>query len=659
MFSHVVDESRVRQTCVLVGGALPQIEAALGTTAPGFPLLRPLASRAPGAPYHELEALVDVLISRRKWVPAFEVSLAFVPVRIPDVVEQATNALLEAGEFDRLWRMAERVPKWLRRNDAVLHSVFSAAIAVNQWQGLLGDVDAHLANHEAPRLRGLRAMLQPQSSSHTEAERAYAAEPCAETARALGFTEALVGRTDRALDLLRESMAMAEREGRPRILVAAANSAALANIRAGSYRSAQYWASWALRRFQGFGLQEELLRLSVVNLSAYSRLLSGSLAGAQQVLGVDTVDRKLAGIPGMEGILSTLGDVELVRGAADAALTYYQMILDKATTPMMSIAVNDVVKALCIGGRESDAIELALETFELCRGMGGFQASVAALALGTALMAGGDLEAESVLHDAHEALLAHSFGPLTAQAAIELAWVRKERGNEAGARETLRAANHCIAELSDSGWRLLGAVCDAGPTTMALWAHDPSDVYIQLLGARRMRIDGVTTALSLRNAELLAVLAQHPAGLRGEEAADVLYGEHARLGTFKALVSRARRVVPIDAPPYRIGRPFEADFMEVLKSLESGHLERALDIYRGPLLPESEAPAVVEAREHLEESLRQAVLASRDAEALIHLATRSDGDLELWEEASRWLSSNDPRRPLVNARIRRIRQSWA
>lgn len=84
----------------------------------------------------------------------------------------------------------------------------------------------------------------------------------------------------------------------------------------------------------------------------------------------------------------------------------------------------------------------------------------------------------------------------------------------------------------------------------------------------------------------------------------------------------------------------------------------ALSLCKGPLLPESDAPGVVEAREHIEESLRQAVLASRDPEALIHLATRNDGDLELWEEAARWLSSNDPRRPLVNARIRRIRRSW-
>jgi hypothetical protein len=66
----------------------------------------------------------------------------------------------------------------------------------------------------------------------------------------------------------------------------------------------------------------------------------------------------------------------------------------------------------------------------------------------------------------------------------------------------------------------------------------------------------------------------------------------------------------------------------------------------------------VELREHLEESLRQAVLASGDADAMIDLANQQGDDLELWEETRRHLPPNDPRRPLANARIRRIRKRW-
>ncbi len=68
-------------------------------------------------------------------------------------------------------------------------------------------------------------------------------------------------------------------------------------------------------------------------------------------------------------------------------------------------------------------------------------------------------------------------------------------------------------------------------------------------------------------------------------------------------------------------------------------------------MPRSGAPLVVEQRSILEESLRHAVLASGDAEALLLLA-------ELWEAALEALPENDPRRALVLARVKRLREDW-
>lgn len=75
-------------------------------------------------------------------------------------------------------------------------------------------------------------------------------------------------------------------------------------------------------------------------------------------------------------------------------------------------------------------------------------------------------------------------------------------------------------------------------------------------------------------------------------------------------------------------------------------------------MPRSGAPLVVEYRGVLEETLRQTVLASSDAEALLLLAERLGDDLELWEAVLVALSKHDPRRALALARVKRLREEW-
>jgi hypothetical protein len=127
----------------------------------------------------------------------------------------------------------------------------------------------------------------------------------------------------------------------------------------------------------------------------------------------------------------------------------------------------------------------------------------------------------------------------------------------------------------------------------------------------------------------------------------------------KALISRLRGTIPVESRPYRLAVPYRADFLELLEHLKRGHVRQALNLYKGPLLPESESPAVVELREHIDESLRQAVLESGDAEAMIELANRTETeDLELLETALEFVAHNDPQSPLLRARIRQVRRDW-
>lgn len=174
-----------------------------------------------------------------------------------------------------------------------------------------------------------------------------------------------------------------------------------------------------------------------------------------------------------------------------------------------------------------------------------------------------------------------------------------------------------------------------------------------------MRIGTRDLQLTNRNAECLTVIADSPEGLSLEQLTLRLYGDVGALGTAKALVSRLRRSVPVTSRPYTIGVPFSADFLEVMEHLRRGEVRQALNLYQGPLLPTSQAPAIVELRERVDESLRQAVLASADAEAILEYVNRwGSGDLELLEESLRHLAKNDPQVPLVLARISQVRRDW-
>jgi hypothetical protein len=90
--------------------------------------------------------------------------------------------------------------------------------------------------------------------------------------------------------------------------------------------------------------------------------------------------------------------------------------------------------------------------------------------------------------------------------------------------------------------------------------------------------------------------------------------------------------------------------------LDAGRIADALGGYRGPILPASDAPAIVEARETLDYSLRQAVLGSGDPdllEAWLQLPSGHD-DLEVCRTLTALLPTPDPRRPAALSRLRRL-----
>jgi hypothetical protein len=172
------------------------------------------------------------------------------------------------------------------------------------------------------------------------------------------------------------------------------------------------------------------------------------------------------------------------------------------------------------------------------------------------------------------------------------------------------------------------------------------DASAQLGSGRRER--------GLRSLELLAVLAMHPEGMTTEQLALALYGERGKPVTIRAQVHRVRMCLgarSLEPHPYRLNVPVEAGWLEVSRLVAAGRPREALNAYRGPLLPASDAPGIVEARALLEESLRRSILTTADPELLSSWLGHPSGadDLAAARALVAVLPCGDPRRAAATA----------
>jgi hypothetical protein len=170
------------------------------------------------------------------------------------------------------------------------------------------------------------------------------------------------------------------------------------------------------------------------------------------------------------------------------------------------------------------------------------------------------------------------------------------------------------------------------------------------------RLNGREVRLSLRHAELLALLALRPAGLTAEQLATGLYGESGNPVSARAEIHRLRSQLGphlLGTQPYRLTTRVWADFLEVRSLLAQGRVADAVDAYRGPLLPRSESLAVRDERNALFAALRRSALAGNDPHALWQLTRTPDGatDVQLTEHLLRLLPADDSRRPLLASRL--------
>ncbi len=181
-----------------------------------------------------------------------------------------------------------------------------------------------------------------------------------------------------------------------------------------------------------------------------------------------------------------------------------------------------------------------------------------------------------------------------------------------------------------------------------------------------VEIDGRTLRLRPRHSEIVVLLAlamkgagEAGGGLSGPRLAVELSEAEINPVTLRAEMSRLRTLLGdglLGSQPYALRRPVSSDFAAVLDLLAEGRVGAAVAAYSGPLLPDSEAPAIVDYRAMLEQQLRAEVLASGDAMVLrrwVNAAWGAD-DAAAWRALARQLPGGSPQRAAAAARARAL-----
>ena len=177
---------------------------------------------------------------------------------------------------------------------------------------------------------------------------------------------------------------------------------------------------------------------------------------------------------------------------------------------------------------------------------------------------------------------------------------------------------------------------------------------LTLLGTAEVWLDGQRLLLNRRQTEILALLALHPGGLSVEHLHSLLYGDSAvTTSTLKAEVSHLRAALSgqLSSRPYRLTMPVETDVEEVQRLLRRGDVRAAVRAYGGDLLPGTDSPALVQMGDYLAVSVREALLAHPDPDAVLRYSDLAPYDTAVVEACLAALPVHHPVAPLLKGKL--------
>ena len=184
-------------------------------------------------------------------------------------------------------------------------------------------------------------------------------------------------------------------------------------------------------------------------------------------------------------------------------------------------------------------------------------------------------------------------------------------------------AEHLPADAATTGSPTIGATADA------------PILRLSVLGGAGATFGGRPLRIGHRQIELLVALAvEGPCTLDRLQA--LVYGDRpVSPATTKADLSHLRKLLggAIASRPYRLTVPVEIDALQVRRHVEAGELTAATEVYRGSLLPDSEAPFAADLRHVIDVCLRESLLDDGSAAELLDFATAHPFDVQVLERA--------------------------
>ncbi len=656
MLPRALEEAAVEALWRSTEGRFTPLLAA-GNAAAGLP--PPALPGATGTQLLESEAqfvepglAVQALRREGDLVGALELAVMAAPEQVEGLLRQAGPRYQEEGLLERLHLLLSALPEEYSHGERVLEWRLVAAFAAGDRASVLPDVDAYLSVHVAPALRARRAGAMKREQGFEFARQAAEAQRTALTLWQLGRLHPDHGT---ATQLLREAVELAEEHGSRYDVVRNAGMLVARLVQAGEYTEAASWARWTLDLFDRGEVAEGTRRLQVVNDLAVARILTGDLVGLRRML-EDAQVLAEGSLPQHAALLrSTLAWLELGEARPEAALELLRANYQASPRKGRARHGYQFVRGLLELGFVEQAERVAADVTELAASGVSVERSLAALARGMvgALAgrpdAGDDLQTALLDPDllADQRLMAALYYLLAV---------------DGGASRLTPETARLLAQLHPTGLRVL-----SGPEArfVAIWRsldRRQAALSVRFLTGEVVAVhEGAEVKLPQRVAEVALALALHPEGI-GRDALNAFLTPDDKApftsGGMRGMMTRVRSLLPVSDAPYRFTTPFDADVVQLREHLAAQSVRQAVGLYRQPLLPLSEAPGVIEEREGLEEELRQAVLQSRDADALCDLAERLGDDLETWEAAAEVLGPGDPRLAVARARVRRLEGSY-
>ena len=227
-------------------------------------------------------------------------------------------------------------------------------------------------------------------------------------------------------------------------------------------------------------------------------------------------------------------------------------------------------------------------------------------------------------------------------------------GDDVGSPQTLgmvRAAAR-MAEIELARISVVESVPSRPVSVAGLTTPEPA-LHVDALGRPdcTVTIGSRPVRLSPRHSEIL-VLLMDSGGMTGEQLEVQVYRDDVHSSTMRAEMTRLRTLLGghvLESRPYRLVRPAVGDWQHVEAHLAAGRVREAAGAYRGPLLPYSDAPGVVQLRESLHARLRSALLTSMVPDLMASWTRTRWGaeDLPMWRRQAELLPRTSPLRAIA------------